>query len=674
MNNTILYVSLAFLVALFVSIFFYFYKQKNDAKRRYVLFLLRFIALFSIVLLLINPTWEKRKLFVEKPNLVVAVDNSASIKYLNAADQVTKLIDNIKQHTALQKKFTVNYLRFGSTVQNLDSLDFSDTQTNPGALLEQVNTWYKSGGVPVVLITDGNQTYGTDYAYYNSKNRIYPIVVGDTVQYQDLAITQLNVNPYSVLDNQFPVEIFSVYSGNNTVHSQLNIYLGKKRVFSKTLVFDALHQSHRTQIKLKAEKLGTQFYRAVLSPITNEKNTRNNTKHFSVEVIDQTAKILLLSSFYHPDLGAIKKSIERNKQRKVVIKVGAYHNIKLPDYQLVILYQPTASLASVLDDCKKLSLNTFIITGTHTDWTFLNQAQSSFHKETTRATESYFPVYNPDFSEFMAKDIGFNRLPPVEGFFGTVQFQVPYQSLLNQKIASTTTQHPLLATYEAGNQKNVVLFGEGIWKWRMQSSLIQHNSKVFDHFLGNLIQYAAKHKEYNRMRLTYDKLVYSNQEQRIRASLVDQNYQTDMQENLWLSITSKNTHKTRKIPFIPKDNEYEVVLNDLQKGLYTFKVNVAGKKEMHYGSFTILDYNIEQSDNTADIDRLQRLTYDSKGILATVDHPENVFQSLLHDSAYKAIQKNKKIKTPIIDWYWLLGIIIVSLSAEWLIRKYSGLI
>ena len=42
----------------------------------------------------------------------------------------------------------------------------------------------------MLLITDGNQTYGNDYQYTasNYKQPIYPIILGDTITYTDLSI------------------------------------------------------------------------------------------------------------------------------------------------------------------------------------------------------------------------------------------------------------------------------------------------------------------------------------------------------------------------------------------------------------------------------------------------------------------------------------------------------
>ncbi len=81
------------------------------------------------------------------------------------------------------------------------------------------------------FISDGNQTIGNDYEFINSKQTIYPIVFGDTTKYQDLKLSQLNVNKYSYIKNKFPVEVILNYEGNETVTTQFSIYNRRKNCF-----------------------------------------------------------------------------------------------------------------------------------------------------------------------------------------------------------------------------------------------------------------------------------------------------------------------------------------------------------------------------------------------------------------------------------------------------------
>jgi hypothetical protein len=56
---------------------------------------------------------------------------------------------------------------------------------------------------------------------------------------------------------------------------------------------------------------------------------------------------IALVTINHPDIGALKRSIESNAQRKVtIVKPNAINSLK--DYNVLILYQPTAVFKAVL--------------------------------------------------------------------------------------------------------------------------------------------------------------------------------------------------------------------------------------------------------------------------------------------------------------------------------------
>ena len=63
-----------------ISWFIYFYKQESFSKKQsIILFSLRSIAILLLLFLLLNPIVKKRTNQIEKPIIVIAQDNSASI-------------------------------------------------------------------------------------------------------------------------------------------------------------------------------------------------------------------------------------------------------------------------------------------------------------------------------------------------------------------------------------------------------------------------------------------------------------------------------------------------------------------------------------------------------------------------------------------------------------------
>lgn len=674
MNTSILYYLLVLGIALILAAFLYYFPKKKNKKVSWALFFLRFLSLVALLTLLVNPKWERESFYIEKPQLVVAVDNSASIAFVKGKKTVQKIISIFKNNAALHEKFDVKYFQFGQEATLLDSLTFSEMQTNPTALIQQIDALFPSKETPIFLITDGNQTLGTSYLYTQTKNPVFPVVVGDTTQYIDLAITQINVNKYSFLDNQFPVEIFTLYKGTQNADAQLSIYHNKNRVFTKKLQFSKQKPTQTIDLKLPAKTVGNLYYTAIISTLDKEKNTQNNRRDFSVEVVDQQTEILILSSFSHPDLGAIKNSIESNKQRKARIVIGAGNSLDFSKYHLVILYQPTAEQATAITQLNSQKKNVFIITGTQTDWRFLNQIQNSFSKNATKLSESYLGVFNTNYAGFVAKDIGFDELPPLKDVFGTISFQVAYEPLLFQKIGNTVTETPLLATFALNNQKNVVLFGEGFWRWRMLSKIAHKNNKVFDDFWGAIYQYSTSNEKKQQLHIDYKKLFYSNEEVVISASFVDKNYRVDTKASIWFYLTNKETKETKKLPFYLKNKKYIINLSNLEPGKYSFTVKVSDYNEKLFGSFKVLDYNVEQQFNTANLKSLQKLAAQTGGETLFADTMETALQHFLKNDLFKSVQKSEKITKPLIDWYWLLGFIILSLSLEWFIRKYRGLV
>ncbi len=120
---------------------------------------------------------------------------------------------------------------------------------------------------------------------------------------------------------------------------------------------------------MPANNVGVQVFKASITSRETGKNTYNNIKNFAVEVIDQKSEVAIVSVLNHPDIGALKRSIETNLQRKVTI-VNPNKINSLQDYNVLVLYQPTAAFKSLFEANRVANLNTWIITGTNTDFAF----------------------------------------------------------------------------------------------------------------------------------------------------------------------------------------------------------------------------------------------------------------------------------------------------------------
>jgi hypothetical protein len=685
-TNTILLLLLlllSLLIACGLSFFLYYYKAKNNSKLNMFLAFLRFLSIFGLLVLLINPMMTRNTLETVKTPLAIAVDNSSSVDFLKAKETSLELYRILSENTELQDKFDIQSYQFDGEFQQSEQFDFKGNQSNLDIVSKNLKSINKNVDFPTVIITDGNQTTGNDYVFsFDSAKKVYPLVVGDTTAFLDLKINQLNVNKYAFYKNKFPVEVFLQYSGNKNVTASFNISQGNSVLSKQSISFSPTKKTAVVNVLLPANKVGTQVFKASISSSEKEKNSFNNSKHFAVEVLDQKTNVAIVSAINHPDIGALKRSIESNAQRKVTIvkpngpsdSEQAKQIKSLQDYNVLILYQPTAAFKTVFDHNKLAGINTFIITGTQTDFAFLNQQQGNLVFKMSGQKEDYLAQFNTLFNLFAIDNIGFEKFPPLENGYGTVSTTGNVSVLLSSKIRNIDTNSPLLAFAENQGKRSAFLLGENSWKWRMQTNIDTQSYDEYDVFIDKLIQFLASNNSKKYLVVNHESFYNSGEAIEITAQYFNKNYEFDEKARLTISITNIKTKQTKNYDLLKENNSYKVSLDGLSSGSYQFTVKELNTKSSYSSHLEILDFDIEKQFVNPDLTKLNQLASQTDGKVFMPNQVSNLIKVLLEDDSYKAVQKNNVTKTPLIDWIWLLVLIAFTLSAEWFIRKYNGLL
>jgi hypothetical protein len=673
-TNTISLLLFSLVIASGLSFFQYYYKVKTKLKVNLVLAFLRFLSIFVILLLLINPILTRKTLESIKTTLPIVLDNSSSIIDLKAKETVLELYKKLSKNKELQEKFDVQSYSFDSEFQSSENFSFKGNQTNIDEVAKNLKSIYKNTTFPTVLITDGNQTSGNDYVYsFDANNAVYPLVVGDTTKFLDLKVTQLNVNKYAFYKNKFPVEVFLQYSGNKSVNAYFRILKGNSVLSKQSVSFSPSKKSAIINVLLSADKVGLQVFKATISSKEKEKNTYNNTNNFAVEVIDQKTNVAIVSAINHPDIGALKRAIESNAQRKVtILKPNSINSLQ--DYSVLILYQPTTEFKSVFENNKLAGINTFVITGTNTDFNFLNQQQANFVFEMSVQKEDYLAEFNSQFNLFAIENLGFENFPPLQNAFGTVTTNGSVSSLLSSKIRNIETNSPLLTFVENQGKRSAFLLGENFWKWRLQSHVDTQSYEKFDVFVDKIIQFLASNNSKKSLVVNHESFYNSGESIEILAQYFNKNYEFDEKARLTISVTNTKTKQIKNYDLLKGNNSFKANLDGLSAGGYNFSVKELNSNTTYSSHFEILDFDIEKQFVNPDVEKLSQLATQTQGKVHYPNQVEKLIKTLLENENYKAVQKEIVSKTPLIDWIWLLVFIAVSLSSEWFIRKYNGML
>jgi hypothetical protein len=673
-KSTIVLLILSVLFAGGLSYFQYFFKAKNWSKTTKILAFLRFLSIFGILLLLINPVVSRSTFETIKTPLPIVVDNSSSIVDLKANVVAKEVYDKLSSNSDLKNKFDIQSYSFDSEFQSAETFDFKGKQTNIDKVAQNLKSINKNLKFPTVLISDGNQTSGSDYVFsFDAENKVYPLVVGDTTTYLDLKINQINVNKYAFHKNKFPVEVFLQYAGTKSVTANFSIAQGNSVLDKQTVSFSPSKKSAVVTILLPADKSGLQIFNAKISSSESEKNTYNNSKKFAVEVIEQKTEIALISAINHPDLGTLKRSIETNAQRKVTIFKPNQIN-SLDNYNVLVLYQPNGTFKQVFDANKNLKINTWIITGNDTDFGFLNQQQNQLQFKMSSQKEDYLANFDSNFNLFAAENIGFENFPPIENPYGTIIPNENISVLLSSRIRNVETNQPLFAFGDNQGKRSAFLIGENIWKWRAQSYLDNKSFEKFDVFVDKTIQFLASNDSKKSLIVNHERFYNSGDAIEITAQYFNKNYEFDDKARLTIAVTNNKTKQVKKYDLLKTTNSFKVNLDGLSAGNYSFTVKELNSGATYSSTFEILDFDIEKQFVNPDMGKLKQLATQTKGIVYVPNQVDELIKTLLNNQDYKAIQKDIVKKTPLIDWYWLLILIAITLAAEWFYRKYNGLL
>lgn len=665
------------LVIAFGITVFQYLKFKGKAVIYLWMALFRFLGLFCVIMLVISPEIKRNETFIDKPRLTILVDNSSSISHLGYDSISRMVLEELAQDKSIQEQFDVETLIFDKQIIAHDSLRYNGKQTNIYKALQlSLEPNYHNPNA-IVLLSDGNQTIGRDFIYALDKDSltaVYPVVMGDSTTALDLSIGRLNTNKYVYRNNKFPIEVFVNYQADEPLQSSVSIYQNNRLLESQAVKFIKGESVQLLNFEIQAITPGLNSYSVTVQSDPRERNTLNNSKSFAVEVIDQKSTIAIISTVVHPDLGALKKSIESNEYRTVKLLNPIKDPINLEEFEMFILYQPNEKFQSLIKQLKQDRRNYWLITGEDTQWPFLNQQELGFLKHSQGQTEEIMPLDNPAFNLFGTRELTFDHMPPLTKQMGTLNLIDPAEVLLHQKVAGVETLEPMLMVFDNSNYKRAILVGEGVWRWRSSSFVDTGSYTLFDNFIGNLVQYLSNTKARKRLELTHQPYYYQHSKSTIRAYYYDKNYRPQSTESLNIVLKDRNSDQSIEIPFLNKGGFYEVSLVDLEPSIYDYTVRVSSVGLSESGHIQILPFEVEKHFVNPDIKKLTQLAEKYSGTLYFPDQIQELKSDLSSSKLFLPIQKITQNIVPLIHWKWLLALAVLFLSGEWFLRKYNGLI
>lgn len=642
---------------------------------------LRFLLVTILAFLLLSPFIKTLFNKVEKPVIIIAQDNTSSI-LLNKDSTFyqTEYLQKLKNlKSKLEENYEVKAYTFGEELTEGSEIDYHQKITNLSNTFDELTNKFNSKNVgALILASDGIFNQGANPVFNSGiEYPIYTIALGDTSAQRDIILKEVIHNKLTFLGNQFPFEINAEANQCVDKITQLTIIHNGKQLFTKAYKINSDHFSINENVLLKAEKVGVQHYKVALSTLEGEISKVNNVQDIYIEVLDGRQNILILANAPHPDVKALKLSIESNENYKVTNQLISDFDGKTQPYSLIIVHQLPNETTPNLTKLLESNVSTLFVLGNQTTVakfnglnTGLNIADSrSKYNEILPAVEINFPLFT--LSDATVKSI--NTMPPLMGPFGNYQLKTNGYILLNQKIGSVTTENPLLVFFQNNGKKTAVLTAEGVWKWRMLNFLRKKTHENFDELINKTVQFLSVKEDKSKFRIITKNNYFENEEIQFNAELYNESYELNNEPEITIDLLEEDGGKYNFV-FNRTATAYILNAGILPSGFYNYKakVKLADKEYVETGKFQITPLQLEANNTVANHQLLQNIAEKFGGKLFLPKNTEDIAKAIeTNTNITSTIYEENDLKE-LISLKWIFFVILSLLSIEWFMRKRNG--
>ena len=650
-----------------------------------ILFVLRFLVVSILCFLLLSPLFVYKKKTLEKPKIILVLDQSESVinnaSKLDYESRFTNEWKDLKDQ--LGADFDVDYLALGSEITPSDSFQFNQKKTHISQLFDYVNNTYTRQNIgAVVLASDGlfNRGINPLYKSFNTATHLYTIGLGDTVLKKDLKIKEANANAIAYLNNLFPVEIAIQANGCEGKNTVLTVSSNGKTLHTETVSINQPNFYKTVSVNVAADQPGVKHLIVTVQAVENEFTVKNNRQDVFVDVIDGREKIALVYDGPHPDIGAIKEAVKTQENYELIsTDLGSFNPKDLPQYSVLILHQvPSKSSPSqgLMNAIKQAKIPVWCIVGTQTNVDQLNQLSpfAKIAKHQNRFNESQVTA-NTNFQLFTLETNTFESLgkfPPLKSPYGFYETADPSYTLAYQKIGSVNTVIPMLTFYSSNGEKTAFLYGEGLWKWRLSDYEENENHNASNEIINKTIQFLTNKEDKRKFKAYPTQNKYDEDEPvKFYAELYNANYEAIVNKNVQLTIKN-NANKSFQYNFTPVQKKYQADLGFLNSGLYNYTAKAEGITETVSGKIIVNALQLESLETQANFQLLRDLSQKHNGHFFKNNELSELVKTIKNNTNITGKTRIEKTVEDLIHSKWIFALILILLTIEWFIRKYEG--
>ena len=664
-------------------------EPKLSGVNRWILPGLRGAALTLLLFLLFEPILHRTIRQENPPLLAVLVDESQSMSRQELPESFPAIDGEVR------------FFGFGGDLHPLADLEFASNnapRTNISEALRNIQTLLRNENLgSVLLVSDGQHNTGISPLYVAADYNIpiHSVVVGDTTQQQDLMIARTTTNEIAYVGQTVPVDVSLLLRGYQDETATTNLYIQDSLLSAETLT---LPEGESTaSLSFIPQNEGLFQYTVTTTVLENEASVENNRSVFTVRVLRSSQKICLIAAAPHPDVTAMRNILARSEGREIDSFVqmgpGQFYEGPLPDtmdeYDAIVLVGfpgievDEASLNAVVRAAEAGTPLLFLLTR-QTDLARLRRA---FANVLPALPAEGFMMY--DEASLRPTDAGFRdpllnfpaalweRLPPLTATTGNWEAAPDSRVLAEAHIRGINLGEPLLIVRSRAGYRTAAVLGSGTWRWLNLADDPADAPRIWLDLVENLMQWLTTPEDDRTVRVAPASVTFDGSEPiDFSGQVYDESLNPVPDAVVTLELTAPDGAQYPYTMANRGSGLFDLRIEALPEGVYAYAAEATRMNASlgtDNGTFTVGSLGLEQRVTRSDGALMRQIAYRSGGQFFTDTALTELPDALASDSLFTASTLVQARELNLSHTPWVLGLLVLLLSAEWVIRKRSGL-
>jgi len=684
-----------FSISVLIAILATYLSIRNHPELRWLL-ILRAISLIIALFLLLQPRFKWTESNTIKLDWNFYVDNSVSIGYHPALSlqtiksELSQLVFNLNKQDV--SPYLYSFSESVSALENVQSWDGKGSSTNLGSVISHIiSDQEKLAGA--TIITDGQFNQGLDPSQLIQKVEVpvYTLGIGHSTPLVDLSIQSIDAPTVAIKGEDLRINVIINSTGDMQERVNVILYEGKKMLGSRYLQTKGFGSRAQARFMFTPSNLGENEYRVKVSTVSKEINIENNQQKFFITILKDRYKVALITGSPSFNTSVIKSYIRKYPRVEldhfVRRKNGyltalktfwsrPYQLIIFDNYPLKELSSKTQRIYSKKIGAEKSSL-LWLLGGNVTE-----KSASSiipfFHLrikdqiQTGEKTLWYMTTEALSQSIFQGLELNdgldfWQNFPPIQASYN-------FESTNDEIEAIAYNQGPDVPLMFLGEKQGI---RSAVWA-SPEFATIHHRlsgtnySKMFPELWTRIFSWLLKTSGDKNLYFRLNKESYQQGEEiLINGTSIGNKNGSKNQAFITTQIDSLEINSA-ELRFNPESRRWEGNIWAPKPGKYSYEISIqdgSNPPVKQNGRFIVEESQIELNEVALNSPLLEDLSMKTNGAYYPWASRSELFNKVLPRERQEKINRSTKFN----EESWVLVILIVLLTIEWIIRKRIGL-